>query len=294
MNNTSSIELNNFWSWEAFYPLTEDRRTEIKSQYLALSPVMRSVAGQIAVQRHLEENNHPSMARFIESLDYDSMDTTQLKCPNFWYKLFAGRAMTQSNTIDLFFDGVNYPTASILMHPLWSLIDHRVPIESSLKQFAIQFGGKLFRKLCSWHCLDEIPLSALKQSYPSQRQKQFEARSFDSLNALIFITLNQIRECKHLRPTTAERYAYALFLFLFGYKYRTRKKLDMGIMLNELLTPSSSSGDRDRFEQRLSSDQGRIIEIGLSLPPTVSDEAESIVCTKTLHWILASNHPCFK
>ena len=81
MNNTSSIELNNFWSWEVFYPLTEDRRTEIKSRYLALSPVMRSVAGQIAIQRHLEENNHPSMVRFIESLDYDSKDTTQLKYP---------------------------------------------------------------------------------------------------------------------------------------------------------------------------------------------------------------------
>lgn len=291
MNNISSIDDDYLRFLEAIFPLNESRRREITDEYLALSPTMRSIAGQVAIQSHLQEYEISSMARFIESLNYDPKSSIHLKCQNFWYKLSAGRAMTQANTIKTFFDGINYPTANILRHPVWHLIDNRISIGSSLKLFANHWGSRLFKKKIFWYSLNEIPLSALKQSYASERKNLFQNRTLDSFAALLFITLMQIREYNHKRPTTAEQHAYALFLFLFGWKYQVLKKHRMGMMIFELLTPAPNR--KNQIVQRLVDDFERVLLIAHSFSLDCEMTKQKAICSKTLEWLTSTRHPCF-
>jgi hypothetical protein len=291
MINISSISDENVWSWEDIYPLNDRRRREITDRYLALSPTMRSVAGQVAIQNYLNEHEYFSMAQFIESINYDPNNSIHRKWPNFWYKLLKGRAMTQITNIEMFFDSVNYPTADILRHPVWHLIDHRISITSSLKLFAEQKGSTLFKREIYWRTLNEIPLSALKQSYAGQRTKLFDKHSLDSFTALLFISLMQIQECHHKRPTTAEQHAYALFLFLFGWKYQVLKKHRMGMMIFELLTPAPNR--KNQIVQRLVDDFERVSLIAQSFSLDCEMTKQKAICSKTLEWLTSTRHPCF-
>jgi hypothetical protein len=294
MISRSSIEEHEIWLWETIFPLDKAMRREIKDQYLSLSSTMRSIAVQVAIQTHLQDYGYSSMAEFIESQNYDPSDSTQNKYANFWYKLSAGRAMTQKNTINGFFDSVVYPTANLLRHPLWVLIDQRKSVEVALGLFNGHSVGSILKKKSRFRFAEKTPLNALKQSYTCQRIKYFNARTLDSFNALLFIALNQIRVCNHARPTSAEQYAYVLFLFLFGYKYRVLKSLKMGGMMNKLLSPESSNDERERFMLRLSSDLDKISKISKKVTGEYYDEIESNICTATLNWVLSNNHACFK
>jgi len=58
--------------------------TKTSNQYLKLSNPMRSVAGQITIQRHLYLFDFPSMKAFVDSLNYDPSAFLKKKNRNFW------------------------------------------------------------------------------------------------------------------------------------------------------------------------------------------------------------------
>ncbi len=208
-------------------------------KYFRLSMPMRSIAGQIAIQYHLHYScitNFKNMAGFIRSFGYDPFDNLTKKYGNFWYKLRAGRALTQTNTCLYFLNSVGMLTAKLLNHSLWHLIDQTVDINKSVSRLPRPLKQQLLLPRNKKELIEYHSLQNFKRSYPSGRECLYNLQSHDSFSALLLTSLMQITELKHCRPSSAEKIAYAQFLYLFGYKYRTLKKQEMGHRINQLLS----------------------------------------------------------
>lgn len=280
---------------EELFPLTETVRAEITREYLLLSPTMRSVAGQVAIQTHLYDYEFPTVANFVQSMNYDLSDTTQQKYPNFWYKLHAGRALTQSNTLSEFFNGVDYFTADLLRHPIWYLIDSKITLEESLRRLVSCHGSKILKSGTHlWPLTKDQPLTNVKQSYSEQRIKLYKSRTLEALNILLFSALAQIRVCHHKRPTTAEKVAYALFLFLFGFKFDIFKRQAVGEKINQLLTSSVLAKDREVFAQQLDHHFNTIEKIKEQGLHDNAEDLHEFVSDEICKMIMAEpTHRCF-
>jgi len=213
-----------------------NKLTKTSNLYLKLSNPMRSVAGQITIQRHLYLFGFPSMKAFVDSLNYDPSDFLTKKNRNFWYKFRAGRALSRRSISTIFLQSVNKYTEIQLNHYLWHFIDQTINPSKALSSLPRSIKRQVFKKQQKIAQMNSRPLHQLKRSYPSQRENLFNQLSLDSFAALLLIALTQKEQLKHTRPTSAEKYAYALFLYLFGYKYRTLRKKDLGRKINLLLT----------------------------------------------------------
>lgn len=269
------------------------RRKAIKADYLLLPPTMRSVASQVAIISHLETREFPTMTAFIQSLNYSSDDSTQDKLPNFWYKLRAGRAVTQSNTLNYFFDVIDYSTAELLRHPLWFFFDNRKPYKVALTQVIERCRLNLVEIEERWRFFKSLPLSTRKQPSSDVRMSIFTDRPFDLFTALLFKTLEELKECNQPRPAPTEQYVYALFLFLFGYKYKILKRMQLSRLVNILLTPNSTSASRLHFERRIRFEIRRVNQIAESLSQKNKDEVEVQLSDFILQRSLSKYHKCF-
>lgn len=269
------------------------RRKSIKEDYMLLPPAMRSVASQVAIISHLETREFPTIAALIQTLNYSSDDSTQDKLPNFWYKLRAGRAVTQSNTLNSFFDAIDLPTAELLRHPLWFFFDNRKPIKVLLTQVVERCRVNLVEIDKRWRFFKSLPLSIKKHPSSDVRMSIFTDRPFDLFTVLLFKTLIELKECNQPRPTPTEQYVYALFLFLFGYKYKILKRMQLSRLVNILLTPNSTSASRLHFERRINSEIYRVNQIADSYSQKNKDEVEVQLSDFILQRSLSKYNKCF-
>jgi len=255
---------------------------------------MRSVAGQISVQYHLYFWGFDSMAAFIKSFGYDPFDNLTKKYGNFWYKLRAGRSLTQESTCRYFLNSVGLYTPNVFNHFLWHLIDQTISVKKAVtklprplkRQLLLPFKGQ---KLAVYHSLENF-----KRSYPSGRENLYNQQSHDSYAALLLISLMQIIELKHCRPTSAEKATYAQFLYLFGYKYRTLKKQEMGHKINQLLSSERLASKGSDLTINPSNDFGKVeffLKVGieneeLDLDKFMSEKIKKFIADQ-------QDHPCF-
>lgn len=265
------------------------RQDSIKDDYLSLSTTIRSVASQVAILSHLERYSFATTAAFIRSLNYDFADDYQDKLPNFWYKLRAGRAVTQSNTLRCFFSTVDAPTAELLRHPLWFFLDTRKPIKRSVEQYK----AHQFQMSEKWQFFNSLSCSELQHPSQEVRDSIFRRGSFDLLFILLFQTLKEFKDDNLSRPTLTESYVYALFLFLFGYKYRILKFTQLSRLIHIRLAPNAPATVRLPFEHKLRSETRRINQ--LAQLPTLSseDDVDDLISTKILYRSLSKGHKCF-
>jgi hypothetical protein len=234
---------------------------KLLKQYFQLSNPLRSIAGQIAVQHHLQLGDYASMAAFIKSFNYDPFDNLTKKYGNFWYKLMGGRSLTQQNTCIYFLNSVDMFTAKHLNHYLWHFIDQAASIEKtvaclprSLKRQILNSRNRL--ELSEFHSFQNF-----KQSYPKGRENLYNQQSLHSFTALLLIALRQKTKLKHSRPTSAEKIAYAQFLYLFGYKYRILKKQNIGQKINLLLSSNRLTSEERQLSINPLKDFDQVEEI---------------------------------